>query len=96
MHGFALNLTTDLGAFGLIVPCGIRDHGVTSIEALTGKSPAVRDEALASPPFLAAALEIAAGPVEDLGEIADLDAALVGRRGAPAKKCRGHRGDVAR
>ena len=42
-HGFALNVDADLSMFDHIVPCGIRDKGVTSLGRVLGVAPAMRD-----------------------------------------------------
>jgi len=47
LHGFSINVSPDLSHFGGIVPCGISEFGVTSLEALGKEMPMTRvDDAL--------------------------------------------------
>jgi lipoyl(octanoyl) transferase len=57
MHGFALNVTSRLGDFDRIVPCGISDAGVTSIEAELGQAPSLPAVAVALEPHLVELLQ---------------------------------------
>tara|TARA_R110002051_G_scaffold294114_1_gene359327 strand:- start:11297 stop:12013 length:717 start_codon:yes stop_codon:yes gene_type:complete len=44
MHGFALNVNADLGYFDLMIPCGIKDKAVTSLNVELGKKEVNMDE----------------------------------------------------
>lgn len=69
-HGFALNLSTDLSWFRLIVPCGIREHGVASVASLTPHQPEPRDLARAAHQQLCEVLAFPQGPFIDLAPVA--------------------------
>jgi lipoyl(octanoyl) transferase len=43
MHGSALNVSTDLNSFSMIVPCGIKDTQVTSMEKTLGSKVSMQD-----------------------------------------------------
>jgi lipoate-protein ligase B len=45
LHGFALNVNNDLAAFQTIVPCGLRQAGVTSVATRLGTSCALSEMA---------------------------------------------------
>jgi lipoyl(octanoyl) transferase len=56
MHGFALNVSTDLSYFQHIIPCGMPDLPFTSVEIETGQAVSVREFASAMAEKLAVSL----------------------------------------
>lgn len=54
-HGLSLNVSSDLSGFALIVPCGLRDAGVTSLSAQLGREVSVSE---ARRPLIEAAGEV--------------------------------------
>jgi lipoyl(octanoyl) transferase len=53
-HGFALNVTdAPLSNFSGIVPCGITDGGITTMERLLGRAPSIAEVARTIPPHFA-------------------------------------------
>jgi lipoyl(octanoyl) transferase len=76
MHGFALNSTTDLSLYDAIVPCGIADHGVTSIETLTGRGPAVADMAPRAYDLICKQLGAQPRELHDASHVSDSDLEL--------------------
>jgi lipoyl(octanoyl) transferase len=66
MHGFALNVNTQLSDFAAIVACGIKDRGVTSLQDLVGRPLDLREVETRAAEHLAerlsASLTFAEGP----------------------------------
>jgi lipoate-protein ligase B len=64
MHGLALNVTTDMSYFDLIVPCGLRGRPVTSLQRLLGDQ---------TPPMQAVKAALAARAQAAFGSTASID-----------------------
>jgi len=74
-HGFAMNVTADLSGFCAIVPCGIRDAGITSLFELTGRSPSLEEVGARACVHLAGVLGLRPAPSPVRAEhLAGLDA----------------------
>ncbi|HEU5181940.1 MAG TPA: lipoyl(octanoyl) transferase LipB [Candidatus Polarisedimenticolia bacterium] len=66
-HGFALNVAEDLKGFDLIVPCGIRDRGVTSLSRLLGRPVSPQEVIPSVASHFGRAFGLAAAEVQHVG-----------------------------
>lgn len=66
-HGFALNVADDLKGFDLIVPCGIRDRGVTSLSRLLGRQVSLQEVIPSVASHFGRAFGLQAAEVEHVG-----------------------------
>lgn len=69
MHGFALNVNTDLTYFDHIVPCGITDKKVTSLSTLLGRTVPLQQVKDVIAGHFEAVFEVEVVPVETLPEL---------------------------
>lgn len=81
LHGIALNVNTDLNYFNLIVPCGLKDKGVTSLQKLLGSNAPTMDQAkqILSRHFVDKFTQDVAGPIAPQPAASD--------RSSPAIRC---------
>lgn len=85
MHGFALNLSTDLSLYRLIVPCGVTQYGVCSVASLRGAAPSPSALAARALAVLAQRLGQSCGEPLDASrvETGELAEWIKSRAGAP-------------
>ena len=95
MHGFALNVATDLAGFRLIVPCGIQALGVASLTTLGVSPPSVEEVARRSLPHFANVFD-ADVELADAAALAALDAFAVAAAAAAASAARADVGGASR
>lgn len=73
-HGFALNVATDLTQFEMIVPCGIVEFAVTSLDRLVPAAPSLDQIAEAAHVSFSAVFGAEMGPLRDFSHATDLPA----------------------
>ena len=82
-HGLALNVCPDLAGFGLIVPCGLADRGVTSLSKLLGREIPVEE---VKPKLVEAFAEVMGLPADEDRDSEDRGETHTGRLPVPHRR----------